>query len=72
MTRYRRGLWDRLTQLKQLRHTVMPKIMEVQIIDAEHLTGACECRADGIGRVWEVPRSGLGHELDDRGCFGTE
>lgn len=71
MTRYRRGLWDRLTQLKQSRHTVMPKIMEVQIIDAEHLTGACECRADGIGRVGEDARSGLGHGLDDRGCFGT-
>jgi len=49
----------------------MPKIMEVQIIDAEHLTGACECRADGIGRVGEDARSGLGHGLDDRGCFGT-
>ena len=48
----------------------MPKIMKPQIFNPQDLASACECGADGIGRVgedfWFHPR----HRFGDRERLG--
>lgn len=46
MARHRRHLRDAQAHLGQARDPRMPKVVKVQVLDAEHLASPCPCRAD--------------------------
>ena len=54
MTGHARDLRYGPAHIEQSRHAFVAKIMEVQVLNAEHLASASEGRGDRVGREWNI------------------